>query len=139
MGERRNTIVCNFDPDSPSIPALEIHDWSHDILRIPEQKLNMIQIDGIKQVYIKMTDIEGAQDITQGTGGRTEYKHANGEISTVRINIVGMGTRKIRIANLPPEVAEDTLRASLAQYGKILSVNEERWARINRYAVANSI
>ena len=62
-----------------------------------------------------MTDIEDAQDVTQGTGGQAEYKHANGEISTVRINVAGMGTRRIRIANLPPEVAEDTLRASLAQ------------------------
>ena len=46
--------------------------------------------------------------------------------------MAGMGTRKLRIANLPPEVAEDTLRASLAQYGKILSVKEESWARIYR-------
>jgi len=53
--------------------------------------------------------------------------------------MAGMGTRKLRIANLPPEVAEDTLRASLAQYGKILSVKEETWARTYRYAVANGI
>jgi hypothetical protein len=50
-----------------------------------------------------------------------------------------MGTRKMRIANLPPEVAEDTLRASLAHYGKILSVKEETRARICRYVVANGI
>ena len=54
-----------------------------------------------------MTDIEGVQDIIQGTGGQAEYKRANGEISTVSINMAGMGMRKIRIANLPPEVAED--------------------------------
>ena len=82
-----------------------------------------------------MTDIE----IVQGTGGQAEYKHTNGEISTVSVNMVGMGTRKIRIAKLPPEVAKDTLRASLAQYGKILSVKEETWARTYRYAVANGI
>jgi len=100
----------------------------------------MIQIYEIKrQEHIKLRDIEGAQGIIQGTGGQAEYKHVNGEISNVRINRAGMGTRRIRIANLPPEVAEDTLRASLAQYGKILSVMEETWARIYRYAVANAI
>ena len=79
----------------------------------------MLQIDGIKrQVYIKMTDIEGVQGIIQGTGRHAEYKHNNGEISTVSVNIAGMGTRKIRIANLPPEVAENTLRASIASTGK---------------------
>ena len=86
-----------------------------------------------------MTDIEGVQDIIQGTGGQVEYKHTNGEISTVSVNMAGMGTRKIRIAKLPPEVAENTFRASLAHYGKILSVKKETWARTYRYAVANVI
>ena len=36
-------------------------------------------------------------------------------------------------------MAEDTLRASLAQYGKIVSVKEETWARTYRFAVANGI
>ena len=140
MEERRKTKMCTFEPDTPRISALEIHDWIHDILRILELKVNMIKIDGIKrQVYLKMTDIEGAQDIIQGTGGHAEYKHANCEISTVRINMAGMCTRRIRIANLPPEVGEDTLRASLAQSGKILSVKEETWARIYRCAVASGI
>ena len=133
MGECRNTIVCTFDPGSPGISALEIHERVRAVLRIPEQKVNVIQIDGTKQqVYIKMTDIEGVQDIIQGTGGQAEYKHTNGEISSVSVNMAGMGTRKIRIANLPPEVAEDKLRASFAQYGKILSVKEETWARTYR-------
>ena len=52
MGEGRNTIVCTFDSGSPRISALEIHEWVRAVLRIPEQKVNMIQIDGIKrQVY----------------------------------------------------------------------------------------
>ena len=41
--------------------------------------------------------------------------------------MAGMGTRKIRIANLPPDVAEDTLRTSITQYGKILTIKEETW------------
>ena len=126
-------------PDSHRISALEIHEWIHDILRKPEQKVNKIQIGGIKrQVYIKMTYIEGVQDI-QSTGGKVGYEHAKGEISTVRINMAGMCTRRIRIARIQTEVGEDTLRASLAQYGEILSVKEETWAQIYRYAVANSI
>jgi hypothetical protein len=67
MGERRNTIVCTFDPGSTRTSALEIHEWIHAVLRIPEQKVNMIQTDGTKlQMYIKMTDIEGVQDVIQG-------------------------------------------------------------------------
>ena len=62
MRERRNTTVCSFEPESPRISAFEIHEWIHDILRITEQKVNMIQIDGIRRkVYIKMVDIECVQ------------------------------------------------------------------------------
>ena len=67
MRELRNTKVWTFDPGSPRISAREIHEWIHAVLRIPEQKVNMIQIDGTKrQVYIKMIDIEGVKDIIQG-------------------------------------------------------------------------
>ena len=56
-------------PRQPQDFCCQIHDWIHDILRIPKQKVDIIQINGTKrQVYIKMTDIEGAQDIIQGTG-----------------------------------------------------------------------
>ena len=80
--------IVRLRPRSPRISALEIQEWIHAVLRIPEQNVNMIQIDGTKrQVYIKMTDIEGVQDIKQGTCGQAEYKHTNGEISTVRVNM----------------------------------------------------
>jgi len=77
----------------------------------------MMQVDGARrQVYIKLIDIECLQALLQGTGGQAEYKHRNGEISTVRIDMAGMGTRKIWIAKLPPEVAEDFLRSTLLHH-----------------------
>jgi hypothetical protein len=101
MNERQNTIVCTFNPASPRISAFEIHEWIHNHLRIPEQAVNMIQIDGTRrQVFIKLIDIECVQALFQGTDGLAEYKHTNGEVSTVRIDMAGMGTRKMLIANL---------------------------------------
>ena len=86
----------------------------------------MIQIDGAKrQVHIKLIDIECVQTLLQGTFELAEYKHTNGEISTVRIDNSGTGTRKRLIANLPPDVAEDSLRSTLAPKEEILSINDE--------------
>jgi len=95
MGDRHNMIVCYFDPWSPRITALNIHEWIYECLHIPEENILMIQIDGVRRrVYIKFTDEEYMNKILQGTEGHLEYKHDNGEISQVQIVIAGMGTKK---------------------------------------------
>jgi hypothetical protein len=64
----------------------------------------MLQIDGPKrQVFIKMKQCNELHRM-QETNGVKEYKHSSGEISQVRIEMAGLGTKRIRIANLPPEV-----------------------------------
>jgi hypothetical protein len=49
MTERQNTLTCSFEPRSPRISAYEIHEWIHEHLRIQEQEVTMIQIDGPKR------------------------------------------------------------------------------------------
>ena len=110
MNGRQNTVVCIFDPKSPRISAFEIHEWIYEQLHVPENAVTMVQIDGPRrQVYIKLLESQ----YLQLTKGQSEYKHANGEISQVRVEMAGMGTRWIRIANLPPEIPDGTIRLAL--------------------------
>jgi hypothetical protein len=53
--------------------------------------------------------------------------------------MAGLGTKRIRIANLPPEVPEGPIRIALAQHGDIKSIQEESWSKSYRYAVSNGI
>ena len=116
MSERQNTVLCTFGPTSSRISAFEIHEWIHDQLRVPEKSVTIIQIDGPKgQVCIKLVEIAYVQALLQSTNGQSEYKHANGEISIVRIEMAGMSTRRVKIANLPPEIDEGILRSALSQ------------------------
>jgi len=67
------------------------------------------------------------------------YKHENGEISTVRIEFAWMGTRKIRIAGLPPAVTDQAISRAFSSYGKVLYIRHETWSNMYRYKVPNGI
>jgi hypothetical protein len=44
--ERRETIVCFFDKTSPKISAYDIHEWIYATLQLPEEDVNIVQVDG---------------------------------------------------------------------------------------------
>jgi hypothetical protein len=50
-----------------------------------------------------------------------------------------MGKRKIRVANLPPEFPDHTLRAVLEKFGEVQGIREDQWARTYRYRVSNGV
>jgi hypothetical protein len=66
-------------------------------------------------------------------------RHVTGETSKVRLQLAGMGMGRIRIANLPPEVPERTLRVALVTYVEIRSIHDETWSKAYRYTVENGI
>jgi hypothetical protein len=50
-----------------------------------------------------------------------------------------LGTKRIRIANFPPEVPKGPIRFALAPYEDIKSIQEELWSKAYRYAISNGI
>jgi hypothetical protein len=53
--------------------------------------------------------------------------------------MAGMGIRKIRIVNLPPEIPDTALGAAVVKYGKVEGIQDEKWTRQYKYAVSNGI
>jgi hypothetical protein len=47
--------------------------------------------------------------------------------------------RRVRIANLPPEVPDAVIRTVLSSYGEVQGVQAETWSRVYRCTVANGI
>ena len=68
-----------------------------------------------------------------------DFRHDNGEILEVRIEAVRLGVRRVRVANLSPEVADRTLKMVLGAYGEIREIQAETWSNAYRYPVANGI
>jgi len=79
------------------------------------------------------------QDILTLTTGQAEYRHMNGVISKVRIEAVGLGLRKVRIANLPPEVPDSYVRMALGKFGEIRDIQNDTWSNAYHYPVPNGI
>jgi hypothetical protein len=103
MCDRKNTLVCSFDPASSRLTAFEIHEWIYDQLQVTVQFVLMIQIDGTRrQVFIKFIAPTFIDEILNETSRTSECKHTTGEISTVRLEAAGMWTLSIRLVYLPP-------------------------------------
>ena len=140
MAGRPNTLVCSFDPTSPRITAWDIHEWIYESLKIPEHYVQMVQIDGIRrQVFIKLRTNDQILTILRDTNGSVDYKYPSGEIYQVTIDLAGLGTKRIRVANLPPEIPDEILRDALKPYGKFLDISVESWSKAYRYQVSNGI
>jgi len=74
---------------------------------VAENVVTMIQMEGTRrQVCIKFANFQYLQDLFHSTTGQSEYKHDNGEISQVKIEMAGMDIRRAMLANLPPETPE---------------------------------
>lgn len=84
-----------------------------------------IQIDGAwRRVYIKFVHNERMRTILEMTRGQLEYHHETGELTTIIVENAGMRVRRIRIANLAPEISDITLRGTLSKFENVKNITE---------------
>jgi hypothetical protein len=129
MAERRNSIVCTFDPATPKIAAHDIHGWIHDTLRIPEKTVKMIEIECAKRhVYIKLAGPQFEQAVLGHSCGPAEYRNNNGEISILIIAMAGMGEKKygLRTYRLKCPVNPEVNSCPI---WKVVTIEDEMWSR----------
>jgi hypothetical protein len=107
---------------------------------LKESEVAMVQIDGPgRQVYINFLDPIKMYDILRITNGRENLNTRMCEISKVRIEEAGLGMMRIRMANIPAEISDRTIKLGLNRYGEVKEVKEENWSGAYRYPVANGI
>jgi hypothetical protein len=140
MCDRRNTIVYSFDQRSPKINAFQIHEWLYEKAQLREDDIRVIQIDGpFRKVYVKFVNNESMVRIIQNGQSDLEFLHENGEISKVTMEVAGIGTRRVRITTLPPEITDTQIKNALAIYGEIQTIQEEVWSNTYRFKVKTGV
>jgi hypothetical protein len=139
MGDCNNTLVCAFAKDSLRISALAIHEWIQAKLQLPEHEVQLVQIDSMRrQVFIKVCDPGQIEELIYKTNGPISYER-EGVISQLRISMVELGNRRVRTANLPPELPATYLMRALRKYGTVSDIKAEMWSAAYRYRVPNGI
>ena len=140
MSNRTNTLVFVFDKNSPKVNAFHIHEWLYHTVNIREDDIHVIQIDGpLRHVYVKFVAMEKLSSILNNSEGGVPFKHDTGEITIVTVELAGMGIKRVRIAALPPEVTEQQIKHTLAQYGDIKHINDETWSQHYRFKVKSGV
>jgi hypothetical protein len=136
---RRNTLVCEFELNRPRISSYDIQEWLHETMKLHHTDLRMLQIDVTKRhVYVKLRD-DTVLQVLMNLNGQAKYKHPTGEISHVTIRKAGTRITGVRIANLAPEILDDSVRHALAKYGEVQDIVHEHWSNAYRYPVLNGI
>jgi hypothetical protein len=88
-----------------------------------------IPIDVLKrQLYIKFQTEQKVADIISRTNGLATYVFVNGETSQVSISPAGLRSRTVRVANLPPELANDTMRKAASKYVVVQNTWNKMWS-----------
>jgi len=67
------------------------------------------------------------------------FHHENGEISRVKIEIAGVGIRRVRVSTLPPEITETQIMNVMSAYGDVKTIHDEVWANTYRVKVKTGV
>jgi len=130
MCERQNTVVFSFDTRSPRVNAYQIHEWLHDTALIREEDVRVIQIDGpLRNVYVKFVSPDKMTNTLQQFQGDLQFYLENGDISSVKVEIAGVGIRRVRVSTLPPKITEAQIKNALSIYGDIKQIQDVVWSQ----------
>jgi len=136
MCDRQNTIVCSFDVHSPRINAFQIHELLYETVRLREDDVRVIQIDGpLRKVYVKFVNSERMMRELQPIQGDLDFHHENREISKVTVDNAGVGIRRVRVSTLPHEITEAQITNAMSTYGEVKKIQDEVWSYAYRFKV----
>lgn len=137
---RKNTLRATFDKEKQRPSAVEIHQWVEQILKVRESDLQTLQLVGKENaIYLKFVNVVTYEQVLQQHGGTTTFQLLTGETTTVNITSADGQITNVRVLNVPPEVPNERIENVCKNYGKIQTVENEKWSHKYRFKVDSGI
>jgi len=137
--DRQDNIV-RFRPTKPENIGLTNSRVGIRTAAPSSRKIAMVQVDGTRRrTLIKCFDYKRMQEVIRTTHGQLEFYQENAEFSLVQVDIVSLGQGRVRIANLPSDLPDRTLRETMSIYGTVNGISEESWSKLYRNTASNRI
>ena len=135
---RRNTFSGTFQPCGQAPGALDVHRIVFNLLGLRVDEVRCVQLEmGISKFFVKVNTEARFREVLARRS--VEYQFQTGPKTKVDLSDAGQGVVNVRVFRLPVEVDNSVVRAALSQYGKILDVYEEKWAKYEGFGVSNGV
>lgn len=131
MPPRKCTLRFEFDKSTRNVQpsSLEIHEWIVHVIGITTDHVHTAYYDTeLYCFFVKLLNPVFLEKILQKHGGKADYRHRDGSVSTVLISNADIEYKNVRVFNLPPEVDNCYLRDVLSKYGQVKQIRNERWS-----------
>ena len=108
---------------------LEVFSFCKDELLLSRDDVVCLQIDvSLNRFYVKCRTAATCDQLVSRNGGKYRLRQSDGEVRTVTVeHAAGLGTRLIRVFNLPHEMPDTVVSAAFSSYGKVVCVRREVW------------
>ena len=137
--KRKNTVEFRFERDKERPTAYEVHDWLFNVIKIQEDQVEAVQLDGIKNsVFVKFVT-EGQMDRVLLKGPQIIFKTNTGLEIKVQIMKSDSLEKIVRVMNLPLEIPNNIISDYFNEYGNVVKVEDEVWSSRYKFPVKNGI
>lgn len=128
---RKCTLCFEFDKASRKVQpsSLEVHQWIVNVIGLTSDQCHFAYYDMDEYCfYAKLYNPVLLERTLLNTGGKAEFRHRDGSVSTVSISDADVEIKTVRVFNLPPEVPHSYLKDVLSKYGDVKNIRYERWS-----------
>ena len=124
---RQSTVVVTLAEGSQRVKALDVFAFVRNTLSVAKEDVVCLQIDvSLNRFFVKCRTQVLFDRLC--LSGKKRFLFSDGSTAECQVQSAsGLGTRLVRVFNLPPELADDKVADAFRVYGRVVHVKREVW------------
>lgn len=125
---RKNQVEVKFERGKEKPSREELKKWLKHVLKVTNYDIEGVQFDRLGiAIYVEFKTEDDAKDFISTTGYETQMTSDKGDVIKVYINKCDEEVKIVRLYSLPMGMDNGIIKNKLAEYGRIDSIQEERY------------